>query len=119
MSKLTDTQRVILAHAARRDDGAVLPMPASLSLNPGAAKTVLQSLLKKGLVEEHPATPGTEAWREEDNGKRLTLAITNAGLDAIGVTPGDTAEAANPTTQSKPKKPRKKTTKLSATTGMR
>ncbi|MEQ8370804.1 MAG: DUF3489 domain-containing protein [Alphaproteobacteria bacterium] len=119
MPNLTDTQRVILAHAAKRDDGAVLPLPASLTLNKGSAASVLKSLIKKDLIEERPASAGEGVWRDGKDGEHVALAITFAGLEAIGVEPDDTAEAANPTTQSKPKNPRKKTTKLSATTGMR
>ncbi len=85
MSKLTDTQRVILAHAAKRDDGAVLPLPASLTLNAGAAKTVLLSLLKKKLVSEEAAGLTDNHWREDGGGQKLTLRITTAGLLAIGI----------------------------------
>ena len=60
MTKLTDTQLVILSAAAGRDDRAVLPLPKSLKGNKGAAPTVLETLLKKGLVEETPAALGDE-----------------------------------------------------------
>ncbi len=55
MPKLTDTQLVILSAAAKRRDGAVLPLPRSLKVNKAAATTVLKSLLKKGLLKEWPA----------------------------------------------------------------
>jgi hypothetical protein len=68
MPKLTDTHLVILSTAASRKDHAVLPLPKSLKANKGAATNVLKGLLDRGLIEEEPATPGAEAWRENDTG---------------------------------------------------
>lgn len=94
MPKLTDTQLVILSTAAARDDGAVLPLPDSLKIKGGAVTSVLKSLLKKDLIAEHPAETGAQIWRESDDGGRVTLAITDAGLQAIGVAPeGEVAGA--------------------------
>jgi hypothetical protein len=36
MSKLSDTQAVILSAASQRDDGAVLPLPETLKIKGGA-----------------------------------------------------------------------------------
>ena len=83
MPKLTDAQLVILSAAAQRDDRGVLPLPKSLKVNKGTATTVLKTLLKKGLVEEHPAGPRTEVWREDDAGHKIALTITDAGLAAL------------------------------------
>ena len=93
MPKLTDTHRVILSAAAQHDGGAVLPLPAALSLKKGSAVLVLKGLIRKGLIAERPAPADAESWREGDDGGRITLVITNAGLSAIGVKPDDTAEA--------------------------
>jgi hypothetical protein len=87
--KLTDTQRVILSAASQRDDGTVLPLPDTLTLNKGTATSVLKGLIKKGLIAERPAPAGApgdnQVWREGDDGARITLAVTEAGLKAIGV----------------------------------
>ena len=83
MTKLTDTQLVILNATAGRDDRAVLPLPKSLKINKGAATTVLKTLLKKGLVEETPAALGDEHWREDDAGHKIALTITDAGLAGL------------------------------------
>lgn len=91
--KLTETQLVILSAAAQRDDGAALPLPDSLTLNKGAAASVLRGLIRRGLIAERPAPGGAEVWREDDDGARVTLAVTDAGLNAIGVEPADAAEA--------------------------
>ncbi|MXN66500.1 DUF3489 domain-containing protein [Stappia sp. GBMRC 2046] len=88
MSRLTDTQLVILSAAAQREEGTLLPLPASLSLNKGAARVVFESLLKRGFVVERPTHYGEEAWREVES-VRQTLVITDAGLEAIGVEAGN------------------------------
>ncbi len=85
MPKLTASQLVILSAAARRQDGTVLPLPRSLKVNKAAATTVLNRLLKKGLLKERPAAAEEAYWRETRDGGRTALAITDAGLRAIGV----------------------------------
>lgn len=92
MPKLTDTHLIILTAAAKRDDGTVQPLPKSLTLNKGATANVLKNLLKKGLIAERPAGIDDEVWRKDD-GQRLTLAITDAGLTAIGIEPEEAPEA--------------------------
>ncbi len=85
MPKLSDTQLVILTAAAQRESGAALPPPASLKAKGGALAAVLKSLRKRGLLEERPATTNDEAWRENEDGRPVTLAITSAGFEAIGI----------------------------------
>lgn len=106
MPKLSDTQVVILSNAAQRDGGAVLPPPKRLKIKGGALTSVLKSLVRKGLVDEVPAPPDAEAWRSDEDGRRLMLTISTAGLEAIGVEPE--ADVARPSvdTESKPKRRR-------------
>lgn len=80
MPKLTDTQLVILSAAAQRQDGAVLPLLKSLKIKGRAVTKALESLRKKGLLEEQPAAPDMDAWREAEDGRRMMLVITEAGL---------------------------------------
>ena len=88
MTKLSDTQLVILSAAAQRDDGAVLPLPETLKIKGGAVAKVLGSLKAKGLID-HLGTP-----RGDDP---PPLRITRAGLEAIGVEAEDDApEGATP-----------------------
>ena len=88
MTKLSDTQAVILSAAAQRDDGAVLPLPETLKIKGGAVDKVLGSLKAKGLID-HLGTP-----RGDDP---PPLRITRAGLQAIGVeTEDDAPEGATP-----------------------
>ncbi len=116
MPKLTDTQLVILSAAAQRDGGAILPLPASLTINKGAAAAVLKSLVKRGLIAERPAGRDDETWREVD-GQRTMLVITEAGLEAIGVEPDHDSDASAGTAKTKPKKRRHKATTPTANAG--
>jgi Protein of unknown function (DUF3489) len=88
MTKLSDTQAVILSAASQRDDGAVLPLPETLKIKGGAVNKVLGSLRAKRLID-HRGTP-----RGDDP---PPLRITRAGLEAIGVETEDDVPA-GPTT---------------------
>ena len=54
MTKLTDTQRTVLAAAASRENGAIEPLPAHLK--GGAATKVIHALLAAGLITKSPFT---------------------------------------------------------------
>jgi Protein of unknown function (DUF3489) len=83
MTKLSDTQAVILSAAAQREDGAVLPLPETLKIRGGAVDRVLGSLRAKGLIEHRGSRRG-------DNPPPLR--ITRAGLAAIGIEPEDAGD---------------------------
>ena len=85
MTKLTDTQSILLSAASQRDDGSVLPLPASLKPSGGTAKA-LTALLNRGLVEERVTDDATAVHRAEGDA-RYGLFLTAAGADAIGVEP--------------------------------
>jgi hypothetical protein len=88
MTKLSDTQAVILSAASQRHDGAVLPLPETLTIKGGAVAKVLGSLKAKGLIEHQGAPRGDDP---------PPLRITRAGLQAIGVeTEDDAPEGASP-----------------------
>ncbi|HEY4940657.1 MAG TPA: DUF3489 domain-containing protein [Rhizomicrobium sp.] len=84
---LTNAQQTILAHAASRESGAILPLAKTIRLNKGAATLVLKSLLKHKLVAERPAEVNGEAWRKAKDGARFTLTATKAGIEAVGSRP--------------------------------
>ena len=84
MTKLSDTQAVILSSASQREDGAVLPLPETLKIKGGALDRVLGSLKAKRLID-HQGVP-----RGDDP---PPLRITRAGLQAIGVETEDDAQA--------------------------
>ncbi|MDP7150033.1 MAG: DUF3489 domain-containing protein [Paracoccaceae bacterium] len=90
MTKLSDTQLVILSAAAQRDDRNVLPLPGSL--RGGAAAKVIGALLKRGLIAETVTDQRAKAdpalnriWRNDEDGCAILLHITDAGLAAIGI----------------------------------
>ena len=93
MTKLTDTQAVILSAAAQRDDHIVLPLPGSL--RGGAAAKVVETMIVKGFIEEVDADirKGELVWRETGDGHGTTLVATDAGLAAIGIEPEGTSTA--------------------------
>lgn len=86
---LTDTHRVILAAAAARDDGAVFPLPDTLTIAGAARDRMLLGLRDRGLLLETPCPVGVTPCRREEDGSAFTLHITDAGLSAIGI---ETAE---------------------------
>ncbi len=98
MLKLTDTQLVILSAAAQRQDGAVLPLSKSLKIKGGAVTKTLDGLRKKGLLDEKPAARNAAAWRAREDGRRMMLVITDAGLQAIDGEPtGESSKQPTPT----------------------
>lgn len=89
MAKLTDTQLIVLSKAAERDDGiAVVPS----NINKAAVSKVGSSLVARKLMREMRSKPGMPVWREAD-GRSISLMITRAGRDAIGVDNGIVDEA--------------------------
>ena len=107
MTKLSDTQSMILSAAAQRSDGNVLPLPGSL--RGGAATKVIGALLSRGLIREHTVDSPRKAdaamntvWRNlpEPDGRGVLLFITPAGAEAIGVEPEAVPYAFNEGTNS-------------------
>lgn len=86
-TKLTDAQRVILAAAASRESGLVLPLPKSLGDNRGTLGVILKSLLTRELVTERPIPPEEELWRDTAELGRTTLVISTEGLKLLGIDP--------------------------------
>ncbi|WP_299365178.1 DUF3489 domain-containing protein [uncultured Paracoccus sp.] len=89
MTKLSDTQALILSAAAQRPERIALPLPESL--RGGAAAKVVGAMLAKGCLEEVDADlrKGELIWRETGDGHGVTLVATDAGLAAIGIKPED------------------------------
>jgi hypothetical protein len=85
MTKLSDTQAVILSAASQRDNGAVLPLPDGLALKGGALNKVMDSLRNRGLIRVLGGDGGPER-----------VVITSEGMAAIGVETDDASEGATP-----------------------
>src|SRR3954452_12573867 len=72
MTKLTDTQLIVLSSAAKHDEGlATRP----INLHAAAAQKVASSLINKGLVREIRAKADVPVWHENHDG-RFALKIT-------------------------------------------
>lgn len=84
MTKLSDTQAIILSAAAQREDGAVFPVTASLK--GGAVGNVCKSLLKQGLIEEIAATDLNTVWRHDEERGPITLRATPLAYSTLGIT---------------------------------
>ena len=87
MTKLTDTQAVILTTAAQRERLLALPFPDTLKVRAGAATKVVDAMLDKALLAETPACADDPVWSETDDSGAITLVVTADGLAAIGIEP--------------------------------
>ena len=92
MAKLSDTQSILLSTASQRENGSLLPLPASIKPSGGTAKA-MAALLKRGLTEEQE-TSDADAVHRVDGDLRYGVFLTAAGASAIGVEPGGSANAA-------------------------
>ena len=81
MAKLSDNQLIVLSKAAARDDGVAV---APHGMRKAAAAKVGSSLVARKLMRESRSKPGMPVWREAE-GKNISLVITRAGRNAIGV----------------------------------
>lgn len=84
MTKLSDTQLVLLSAAAKNDGGSFLPLPTSISAPRMAIDKAIASLIKRDLAEESEVTDSTLAWRADDE-VQFDVRITPAGRMAIGL----------------------------------
>ena len=121
MTRLSDTQLVILSAAAQRADLSVLPLPDTLKLKGGALNKVMDSLRNRGLIRvietdggpqrvvltsEGMAAIGVEAEGDEEpaGGTEADTGATSAESDAPAVeAPAPTTEADGAATKAKRK----------------
>ena len=89
MSKLTDTQLIVLSAASQRDDRGV-ELPANVKGE--AARKVVDKLIRADLLEEVRANGSLPVWRRDDESGPMALRITKNGLEAIDA--GDEAVVA-------------------------
>ena len=87
MTKLTETQTIILSAGAQRPENIALPLPKGLA--GAAAKMAVTKMIEHGWLQEVDANlrRGEPLWRETGDGHGTTLVVTKAGLLAIGIEP--------------------------------
>lgn len=82
MAKLSDTQLVLLSNAAKRDNGALSRSP---KMKPEAAEQAVGALLSRKLIKSVPKSGTLPLWKKGTNDDPISLVITPAGLEAIGI----------------------------------
>lgn len=87
MTRLTETQTIILSAGAQRPENIALPLPKGLA--GAAAKMAVNRMVALGWLQEVDANlrRGELIWRETGDGHGTTLVVTDAGLLAIGIEP--------------------------------
>jgi len=87
MTKLTETQTIILSAGAQRCHNIALPLPKGLA--GAAAKMAVNKMIERGWLQEVEANlrQGEPLWRETGDGHGTTLVVTEAGPLSIGVQP--------------------------------
>ena len=87
MTKLTETQTIILSAGVQRADNIALPLPKGLA--GAAAKMAVSKMIEHGWLQEVNANlrRNEPLWRETGDGHGTTLVVTDAGLLAIGIEP--------------------------------
>ena len=87
MTKLTETQTIILSAGAKRPENIALPLPKGLA--GAAAKMAVSKMIEHGWLQEVDANlrRNEPLWRETGDGHGTTLVVTDAGLLAIGIEP--------------------------------
>ena len=95
MTKLSDLHYVLLAVAAKRSSGSVLPPSTSIGVTRAGLTRAINALIKRGLAQEADAADETSIWRSE--GKRKVAAvITDAGRAAVADADGKKPEEVPP-----------------------
>lgn len=95
MTNLTDLQSLLLATAASRDNGRLLPLPTTIKTPAAGVARSVASLLSKALAEEREVTDVTPVHRS-DGDLRFGLFVTAAGKAAIGVVEDDGEQGGTP-----------------------
>jgi len=82
MTKLTDLQYVLLAVAAKRSSGSLMPPSTSIDVPRASITRVINTLIKRGFAEEVATKDEASVWRAEGK-RKLAIIITDAGRAAI------------------------------------
>jgi hypothetical protein len=94
VSSPSTSQRLVLATAAARPDGAILPLPAGFRVRGHARRLMLQGMLKRGLIAERPPQDGQPAWAQ--GGGDFAIEITPEGRALVGSADAEPSSPAGP-----------------------
>jgi len=99
MTKLSDLHFVLLATAARRPNGSILPPSTGVGVTRAGLTRAINTLIKRGLAQEADAADESSVWRT-DGERKIAAIITDAGRAAVaeaeGKRPGEPPPAAPP-----------------------
>lgn len=84
MTKLTDTQAILLTTAAIRQNGMLLPVPDTITAPTERVRKAIISLVARGLAAEKEVPLPSHGLRS-DGDNHVGAVITDAGRAAIGV----------------------------------
>lgn len=82
MPKLSDTQAILLVHAAQRENSSLYPLPPTMADKP--LTKPIAALLKQELLDERETHEQTAIYRSDDE-VGYGLFITKAGLAAVNI----------------------------------
>jgi hypothetical protein len=86
MPKLTDTQSILLSHAAQRRDLSLYPLPDSHVRSGARITKAIAQLVDAAYLEERD-TSAAEQVSRTDGDLRFGMFVTAEGLAAIGIEP--------------------------------
>ena len=95
MIKLSDLHYVLLAIAAKRAGGSILPPSTSIGVNRAGLTRAINTLIKHGLAQEADAADENSIWRT-DGKRKIAAVITDAGRAAVAEADGKKPEEAPP-----------------------
>ena len=94
-TKLSDLHYVLLATAAKRANGSILPPSTSVGVTRAGLTRAINTLIKRGLAQEADAADENSVWRTEGKHK-IAAIITDAGRTAVAEADGKKPEEAPP-----------------------
>jgi hypothetical protein len=102
MTKLNDTQLILLSTAAQRENASLIPLPDNLTAAADKVRKAIAAMIKTGMVEEGEVQDAAHAWRI-DGKIQFGARITDAGRAALGLgdPPAGDVES-NPASQAAP-----------------
>jgi hypothetical protein len=84
MTKLSDTQIVLLSTASNRADGSLFPPADNVTARPDHIRRSVEALIRKQLVREFETEDAGSTWRR-DGDTCFGVVITDAGRTALAI----------------------------------
>jgi len=94
-TKLSDLHYVLLAIAAKRPNGSILPPSTSIGVTRAGLTRAINTLIKRGLAQEADAADESSIWRT-DGKRNIAAIVTDAGRAAVAEADGKKPEEAPP-----------------------